>query len=325
ALDKVLKYLKRNGKKTAVFEGVEPEVSVETVDAAAGFARKIKPDFIAGLGGGSAVDCAKAAAVIYKSSKSVCAYLDGDSEFPEKQPYIIAIPATSGTGAEVTKNAVLTYTRKNAKISLRTQKMVPNIVVADPELTMSMTPEITAYTGMDALTHAVESFFSLGANDFTRGISFFSTGLIMKNFLKSCKGDRTGRYNMMLASLTAGLAFANAGLGAVHGIGHPVGAVCKAGHGEINAVLLPFVVEMNRKKEKKRAAELDSLAGMRFERAVLRLVRKSRLSGRLSGLCPDVSVKITEILEKMVYTGSMSYNPVKMNRKKAEEIIKKAV
>jgi alcohol dehydrogenase len=319
--------LKKRSIEPLVFNGVEPEVSVDTVDKAANFARKNKADLFIGLGGGSAIDCAKAVAGIYMEKIPVRDYLDGKADIKKELGFFIAIPSTAGTGSEVTKNAVLIYPEKNNKISLRGDKLIPDVVIADPELTMTMTPEITAHSGMDALSHAVESYFSTGANPYTKQLSAYAIKLIFDNIAAAYTDgkNKEARYNMLLASFTAGIAFANAGLGAVHGIGHTVGAVCGISHGLVNAILLPYVEEFNAPATGKEIAELEKTAGKGFLKKLRGLNKKLGIPERLGSACADIEDKVEMVLKHISYTGSMAYNPVRIDAAKAAEILKGAV
>jgi alcohol dehydrogenase len=326
-LDRVKKILKNTGREIFVFDDVEPEVSVETVDKAAELARRYRADFFAGLGGGSAIDCAKAVSGIYRDRLSVKDYFDSNIPVRRDTGFLIAIPTTAGTGSESTRNAVLTYTEKQKKTSLRGDSMVPSIAVMDPELTYSMPKKITAYTGMDALTHAVESYFSSNANEITEILSFKAITLILGSMSAAYKkpSEKTARYNMMLGSFTAGLAFANAGLGAVHGIGHPAGAVLKLPHGLVNAVLLPHVLEFNLSAIGARLIQFKKATGIDMIKKIRALNKSMGIPGKLSGACKGAAKKIEEIIERVEYSASMSYNPVIMDAVKVRQILKGAL
>jgi alcohol dehydrogenase class IV len=323
----VKKFLTKRGVEPFVFNGVEPEVSVDTVDKACNFARKNKIDTFIGLGGGSAIDCAKAVAGIYKGKAGARDYLDGRAKIEWETGFLTAIPSTAGTGSEVTKNAVLTYPERNNKISLRGEGLVPDAVIADPELTVSMPPEITAHSGLDALSHAVESYFSTAADGHTMQLSAFAVQCIFENLPAAFENgrDRQARYNMLLASVTAGLAFSKAGLGAVHGIGHTVGAVCGIPHGLVNAILLPHVEEFNEPAIKDRIKELEKTTGKGFLKKLRSLNKKLGIPLKLSKACSGIADRMDIIVRNISYTGSMAYNPVKMDAKKIEAILKGAV
>jgi len=327
ALSWVLDIINKSKKKSFVFSGVEPEVSVETVDSCASYAKQNNIDCIIGLGGGSTLDCAKAAAGIFKDDLSVAEYLDDKAKITKRGAYFIAIPTTAGTGSEATKNSVLTYTAKGIKTSLRGDSLIPDAVIADPQLTLTMPPAITAYSGMDALSHAVESYFSVSANEFTKALSMRAIEMIFSSMLRAYKNgkSRQARHNMLLASVTAGMAFANAGLGAVHGIGHPVGAALKMPHGLVNAVLMPYVLGFNAKKSRKAFAQLNKKLGFDIVKGIKALNKKMGIPAKLSGIDKKANDKTGLVMEKIVYTGSMAYNSVKMDDKKVLKILKEAV
>jgi alcohol dehydrogenase len=294
------------------------------VDKAAELARRYKADFFVGLGGGSAIDCAKAVSGIFKDRLSVKDYLDSKTPVRRDTGFLIAIPTTSGTGSESTKNAVLTYTEKKIKISLRGDFLVPSIAVMDPELTYSMPKEITAYTGMDALTHAVESYFSTNSNEITEILSLKAITLILDNMEAAYKKplDKKARYNMMLGSFTAGLAFSNAGLGAVHGIGHPAGAVLKLPHGLVNAVLLPHMLKFNSRVIGPHLLQLKKATGIDMIKDIRALNKSMGIPVKLSALQKGAEKMTEEIIDRIEYSASMSYNPVKMDDKKVRQVLK---
>ena len=327
SLKKIKSILKKRKIKCFVFNGAEPEVSVETVDKCAAFARFKKADVFIGLGGGSALDCAKAACGIFREKRSVKDFLDSRAKIKKEPGYLVAIPTTAGTGSEVTKNAVLTYTEKRIKISLRGEKLVPALVVADPDLTLSMPKKVTAMSGMDALSHAIESYFSKGANDFTKALSLEAIKLITGNLYTAYKKprNREARYNVLLGSLTAGLAFANGGLGAVHGIGHPAGAILKIPHGLVNAVLMPHVIRFNLSRCKKELKALNKAVNGDIIKIILLLNRKMKIPAKLGKIRKNAKLKTDDIVGTTAYTGSMSYNPVKMDEAKVYKILKAAL
>jgi 1,3-propanediol dehydrogenase/alcohol dehydrogenase len=326
-LARIKKLLRHQDKEVFVFDDVEPEVSVETVDRAAEHARRYKVDFILGLGGGSAIDCAKAAAGIYRDRSGVREYLDKKLAIRKEPGFFIAVPTTAGTGSEATKNAVLTYTEKKIKMSLRGEVLVPSLVILDPELTLGLPPDITAYTGMDALTHAVESYFSVNANEMTRPLSYRAIILITSSLYKAYRSgqDRQARYNMLLGSFTAGLAFANAGLGAVHGIGHPVGAVCKLPHGLVNAIMLPHIIGYNSRESGAGLKAFNEQAGFDLVKKIKALNKKMSIPPGLAKVCPDIASMTEEIISRVEYGASMAYNPVKMDEAKVREALKEAI
>lgn len=229
---------------------IDREPTIQIVRSGVEAARKFDTNFVIGIGGGSAVDCGKAISALLTNRSDVFEYLEvignGTPLTQDPLPYI-AIPTTAGTGAEVTKNAVLESPDHAVKVSLRHKKMFPDIALIDPELTFSMPAEVTAYTGMDALTQVIEPFVSNKANPLTDTICIEGirrAALYLERVY--CDGnDIEGRENMSLVSLFGGLALTNAGLGAVHGFAGPFGGLFHAPHGAVCARLLPFVMAKN--------------------------------------------------------------------------------
>lgn len=328
-IDRIIGILKKRKINYFCFNEVEPEVSVETVNIATKIAKKNKADIVIGIGGGSAIDCAKAVAGLATQDINVDVrdYIDGVETIKKDPLFFIAITSTAGTGSEVTKNAVLLYPEKNNKLSLRSEKLVPRIVILDPDLTMTMDKNITAYSGLDALSHAVESYFSKSANDITKVFSETAIKLIFENLPVTYKDgkNKEARYYMLLASFIAGLSFANAGLGAVHGISHTAGAVCKIPHGLANAILLPYVVIFNSKYCPERLKALEEKTFKNFIKRLIELNKKLGIPEKYSDICPEIKNKLNTILANISFSGSMSFNPVKITIKEVDKILKDVV
>ena len=236
------------------------EPTVELVRAGAEAARHAAADVILGIGGGSALDAAKAIAALATQPADVLDYLEviGRGRPLDAAPLpVVAVPTTAGTGAEVTRNAVLGCPEARVKASLRSPAMLPRAAVVDPELTLSLPRAVTAATGLDALTQLIEPFVSRKANPLTDG--FCRTGLaqVKRALRAACEhpDDLAAREAMCLASLCGGLALANAGLGAVHGFAGPIGGMFSAPHGAICAILLPGVMEANIRAVRQGGAE----------------------------------------------------------------------
>jgi len=230
--------------------GVMGEPTVELVRAGAEAARQAAADVILGIGGGSAIDAAKAIAALATQPADVLEYLEviGHGRPLDAAPLpCVAVPTTAGTGAEVTRNAVLGSPDARVKASLRSPAMLPRAAIVDPELTLSLPGPVTAATGLDALTQLIEPFVSRKANPLTDG--FCRTGLTqVRQALRTAwehPEDLAAREAMCLASLCGGLALANAALGAVHGLAGPIGGMVSAPHGAVCAILLPGVMEAN--------------------------------------------------------------------------------
>ncbi len=226
----------------------EPEV--EVVEEAVGIARDFKPDIIVSVGGGSVVDTGKAVSGLCTNEGYVIDYLEGVGKGKkiEKPPIpFIAIPTTAGTGSEVTKNAVISSRKLKFKKSIRHEYLIPKIALVDPSLTDKLSPEVTASSGIDALTQLLESFLSINSNPLTEAISLKGLELASKFLLEAYENgnNRKARDAMSLSALLSGMALANAGLGAVHGIAAALGGLFNIPHGVACGILLPSTFEVN--------------------------------------------------------------------------------
>jgi len=246
-IDKVRNLLKASGfKEIHLYDQVEHDPSTETVDRGTELAREGQDDVVIGIGGGSALDAAKAIACMVKNEGTVADYQSGRKIERPGIPFI-ALPTTAGTGAEITKNAVLTNRERKIKESIRSLLMIAKVAIVDPLLTVTMSPRVTAATGMDALTQAIEAYVTLASNPVADALALRSITLISQNLVRAFTdgNDIEARENVALGSLMSGMAFANSSLGAVHGIAHPIGALFDVSHGVICALLLPYVMEYN--------------------------------------------------------------------------------
>ncbi len=239
---------KRDAKVVLLCVDGEPELAF--VSGAADLARRRSVQVVVGLGGGSAIDAAKAIAALAANEGDPIDYLEivgagkamGNAPLP-----LIAVPTTAGTGSEVTRNAVLSVPERRLKVSLRSPLMLPRLAVIDPVLTYGLPPAITATTGLDALTQLIEPFLSARANAITDALCRDGIGRVARSLERACRDghDAAARADMSLASLFGGLALANAGLGAVHGLAAPLGGMVHAPHGALCATLLPHVMAAN--------------------------------------------------------------------------------
>ena len=229
---------------------VEGEPDVAFVTGGAALARRRSIDVVIGLGGGSALDAAKAIAALTTNTGDPLDYLEvvGSGKALAHAPLpLIAIPTTAGTGSEVTRNAVLTVPDRRVKASLRSPMMLPRLAVVDPLLTHELPPSLTATTGLDALTQLIEPFLSVRANAMTDALCRDGIARVARSLARACADghDAAARADMALASLFGGIALANAGLGAVHGLAAPIGGMCRSAHGAVCAALLPHVMAAN--------------------------------------------------------------------------------
>jgi alcohol dehydrogenase class IV len=235
--------------KVTVFN-IPSEPNIEIIDNGVNTARENQCQIVVGIGGGSVIDGAKAIAAMVPNPGELLDYLEvigrGKTLSVPPLPYI-ALPTTSGTGAEVTKNAVIKSTQHNVKVSLRSNLMYPDVALVDPELTISLPKEITASTGTDALTHLLETFVSNQANPFIDMYCREGMKRISRSLVKAVNNgsDLEAREDMSMASMLGGMALANVKLGAVHGFAGPMGGMFPVPHGAVCACLLPAVMEMN--------------------------------------------------------------------------------
>ncbi|OUO94090.1 iron-containing alcohol dehydrogenase [Cloacibacillus sp. An23] len=249
-LDKAEQYLKEAGMEVRLYEGVESDPSVETVMRGAAAMREFQPDWIVAMGGGSPIDAAKAMWVFYEHPEVTFEQLCVPFSFPtlRTKARFCAIPSTSGTATEVTSFAVITDNAKGVKYPLADFNITPDVAIVDPELAETMPKKLTANTGMDAMTHAIESYVSTMHCEYTDPLALHAIELINANLVKSYNGDMAARAKMHDAQCLAGMAFSNALLGITHSMAHKTGAAFSGGHivhGAANAMYLPKVIRFN--------------------------------------------------------------------------------
>ena len=323
---------------------VSKEPSVKTVQLALKIARDNSSDMIIGFGGGSAMDAGKAVAALMTNEGDIYDYLEviGNGK-PISQPPLpyIAIPTTAGTGAEVTRNAVISSSDPKVKVSLRSPLMLPRISLIDPELTHSLPREVTASTGMDALTQVLEPYVSKMSNPMTDAFCMEGLRLASRSLERAYLdgSDRIARQEMSLVSLFGGLALANAKLGAVHGFASPLGGMFDAPHGAICARLLPVVMAVNVRALKSRGKELIALdrydavggylTGDADATADDGVIWVQTLSEKLN-IPPlaDYGVRIEDIpniIDEAERASSMRGNPIELTRAELSEILERAL
>ena len=241
------------------------EPSVTSVQQAIEHGRSCGADVVIGLGGGSAIDCAKAAAAILANSGEPLDYMEvvGRGQKITKTPLPwIAVPTTAGTGAEATRNAVVSYPEKHYKASIRCEMMLPKIALLDVELAVSVSREVTAAAGADALCQLIESYTSSNANPLSDALALEGMMRAAKSLKRACDvpDDLDAREDMALAALMSGITLTNAGLGAVHGLAAPLGGSFAVPHGVVCAALLPHVMRANVKALRERQPESPALS-----------------------------------------------------------------
>ncbi len=265
-VDKVVGYLKEAGMEVELFEGIEPDPSVETVMRGADAMLKFQPDWIIAMGGGSPIDAAKAMWVKYEYPETTFEDMVKVFGLPKlrQKARFVAIPSTSGTATEVTAFAVITDYQKGIKYPMADFEITPDIAIVDSELAETMPKKLVAHTGMDAMTHAVEAYVSTANCNYTDGLALHAIKMIQNDLVDSYNGDMEKRSNMHDAQCLAGMAFSNALLGIVHSMAHKTGAIfedCGAHiiHGAANAMYLPKVIAYNAKNPEA-AKRYDAIA-----------------------------------------------------------------
>ena len=249
-IDRACEYIKKQGTEVLVFSGVPKNPSIEEVQRGLRECRQLKPDCILAIGGGSAIDCAKAILLFYEfpylTFENVLEY-NAKGEIPvERKTALVCVPSTSGTGSEVTRGTVITDTQKELKVPIMTDCLRPDIAILDADIVMTMPKNVAAETGMDALTHAIEAYTNHNLDDFDEGLCSAAIVGILKWLPKSVlEQDKEAREKIHNFQAMAGIGFANVGLGMVHGIAHSFGAIYNMAHGLTNAIILPYVLAYN--------------------------------------------------------------------------------
>ncbi|MEJ8733242.1 MULTISPECIES: iron-containing alcohol dehydrogenase [Mediterraneibacter] len=268
-LDRAVNYLKEAGMEVQVFEGVEPDPSVETVMKGAEAMRAFEPDWIVSMGGGSPIDAAKAMWAFYEYPDVTFEQLCVPFGFPElrQKAKFAAIPSTSGTATEVTAFSVITNYQTGVKYPLADFNITPDVAIVDPDLVSGLPVKQVAYTGMDALTHAIEAYVSTLNGPFTDPLALQAIEMVLDYLPASYNCDMVAREQMHYAQCLAGMAFSNALLGIVHSMAHKTGAAFSTGHiphGCANAIYLPYVIKYNAKDPvaAKRYAEIARRMGL---------------------------------------------------------------
>ncbi len=242
-IEEVIKSLGQYDVDAVVYNKVNEEPTTEFVDEGSQIYAEHNCDLLIAVGGGSPIDAAKAIGIVAKYQRSIKEF-EGINKVPGRGVPVIAIPSTAGTGSEVTRVAIISDKTVNIKLLILSKYLVPAVAICDPELTLSMPKILTAATGLDALTHAIEAYISVKAQPFTDTIALESIRLI-SSYLRqawSNPADLVARDRMMIASTMAGLAFSNSSVALVHGMSRPIGACFHVPHGLSNAVLLPTVM-----------------------------------------------------------------------------------
>lgn len=324
-LAKVTEQLEQHGYQTIVYDKAIPEPPIDSVVEAYEFAKsQMKTDVIIGLGGGSSIDLAKVVALLMEYGGHPRDYFGGENLVPGPIAPLIAIPTTAGTGSEVTSVAVVTDTENNIKVGISDNYLRPAVALLDPELTIGLPAYVTACSGIDALSHAVEAYTAKdfryiqsdqkllfqGALPITDVLALHAIELIANNLTIAVqqRSNIEARGNMLLGSLLAGMAFSNAGTALAHALAYPIGGKVKSPHGELTGLLLPYVMKYNTATEKEKMMKIAIAFGLEkgsrtateyaysASEAVLELVKEIGLPTKLSdiGLKEDDLESIAE-------------------------------
>ena len=329
---RAVELLRSAGLQVTQYSEVLSDPTVGQADEARDLARSRGCNLVVGLGGGSALDVGKAAAGMMHHHASVAVVQRGEEQGRPGVPFI-AVPTTAGTGSEITRNAVLTDPDREVKESARSEHWIAAVAIVDPALLVSLPASLTAACGMDAFTHATESFFSIGATPVTEALALRSVQLLAAAlpFAYANGKDLDARSDCAIGSLTAALAFANSGLGAVHGLAHPIGVLHNVSHGEACSIMLPHVLRFNQEALPHKLDELGAAIGITARPAgghvadtVARMSRDIGLPQRLR----DVGVReadLARIAADTVGASSLKYNPRKASREDLLAILREAL
>lgn len=265
-LDKITSLLEQNNIYYIVYDGVEPNPKDVNVEEGAKLAREFDADSIIAIGGGSPIDCAKSVGVLMAHNDDKIKKYEGKTAATKPLPLLITIPTTSGTGSELTFSSVITDTENNYKMTVKSQYTAAKVAICDPELTLSLPAHITASTGMDALTHAIEAYTATCAEPISDALALYATELIYNNLLTAVTygSNLEARSAMLLGSMLAGIAFSHSDVASVHCIAESLGGVYDLPHGVCNAIFLPHVMEYNMEYSVERYARIAKAMGLSF-------------------------------------------------------------
>ena len=332
-VEKVTKILEAENMDFIIYDGIGPNPKDYNIEACAEVARKEFIDTIVALGGGSPIDAAKAVTVLAKQGGKVRDY-QGKGKIKDDCLPLLTIPTTSGTGSEVTFSSVITDTKEKFKFTIKSTAIAAKTAIIDPELTLTVPPLVTAATGIDALTHAIEGYTANCTEPIAEALGLFAVEYISKNIVEAVKNGNNleARDNMMMGSLMAGLSFSHADVASVHCMAEALGSLYDAPHGLCNAILLPYVMEYNLPAIEYKYARIaramgieemdDCKAAMKGIEYIKELSKEIGLPG-IKAL--NVNPNDFELLAEMsVKNGSNDSNPRKISKDEYVLLFKKA-
>ena len=352
--------LEKEDLEVGVFDGVQPDPSIQVYEECLKFARKERYDVVVGLGGGSSIDVAKVVAALLVHGGHIFDYIappTGKGRILRKGLPVVAVPTTAGTGSEVSPVAVITLPEEKLKVGISNNYLRPDVAIVDPLMTVTLPPAITASTGMDALAHAIEAYTTrrfdcrpkpekpkdrpvyTGGNILTDAISATSIKLIATCLRRAVNNgyDLEARRGMSLASLMAGMAFTNAGLTAVHAMSMAIATKYRMAHGVTNALLLPYVMEFNARSDFKRFVDVAQFMGenvdgfspreaaMKSVAAVKALIEDVSIPQHLSFFGAKAEDVPALARDSLKVQRLMVCNPRRLTTKDLEEIFGKAL
>jgi alcohol dehydrogenase class IV len=336
-LDGMVSSLDKEGLNFTIFDEVEPNPSVETVEKGFDLFKRTSCDFIVALGGGSPIDAGKAVGALSTNPPPIKQY-EGAGKLRNAIVPLIAIPTTAGTGSEVTGASVITDRSRNYKMSVRSPFLIPDVAILDPTLLVSLPPKIIAETGMDALVHAVESYISVNSFPISEGLALEAISLVSENLraFYAYPENIEAASNMLIASSMAGISFANARLGFIHAIAHALGGHYNIAHGLACALLLPHAMEYswiaNTRKFTKIAAafgeRIDGLTESQASRKAIDAVKALSRDIEIPKTLGELGVKadgITRVAQDAVESGIHLTTPRKIDQSRIESILHAAL
>ncbi|USK62792.1 hydroxyacid-oxoacid transhydrogenase [Peribacillus frigoritolerans] len=353
-VDRISSLLEQANYETVIYDQVVPEPPVDSAMDCYKFAKsQMDIDAVIGLGGGSSIDMAKIVALLVAHGGHPLDYYGGENQVPGPIAPLVAIPTTAGTGSEVTSVAVLTDVENNLKVGISDNYLRPTVALLDPELTLGLPAYVTACSGIDALSHAIEAYTAKpsayiqaegsilfqGSIPISDALAYRAIELIAKNLPLAVQqgSNLEARSNMLMGSLLAGMSFSNAGTAAAHALAYPIGGLVKSPHGEVTGLLLPYVMEYNAAVETEKMVRIshafnvnsdglsDKEAALAASKAVLTLLGEIGLPTKLT----EIGIKeedIPEIAEKTLQIDRLIRNNPRMpTQHSLEELLRKAL
>lgn len=330
-IGRAIEYIQKEGCKISVFSGVPKNPSIKDVEKGLIAACDFQPDCILAIGGGSAMDCAKAILLFYEfpylSFDNVLDYNARGKIPAERNTSLICIPSTAGTGSEVTRGTVITDPDKELKVPIMTDCLRPDIAILDSEITMTMPRNVVAETGMDALTHAIEAYTNHNLDDFDEGLCSSAIVGLMKWLPDSVMLETLlAREKVLNYQAMAGIGFANVGLGMVHGIAHSFGAAFNMAHGLTNAIILPYVLRYNSQNAIVKL-KLEELAYRCHVDDIISTIEKMRemfdipATFKEAGISEEEFAQKHDLLLEHAMLGATKVNPVVMTIEEMDKML----